>query len=490
MRTRTRAAILLPCFVLAGVMASSMTASARATPVVRHLHFEYGPLDIQPGQNIITNNKFRVPQPKEDGWVVGFKPNLRLKDGTVPPVDVIHLHHSVWANASRRDATSILFPERFFPAGEEKTGLTFPPGYGYPYRTTDLWFINYMIHDLTPRAYRVWLTYDVDFVAAVNPPVGGMRDVHPIWMDVENGKIYPVFDALKGSGTNGTFTYPDQATNPYPNGSPRNEYTLDRDGVLVETFGHLHPGGLHDDISLVRDAKTAPLFRSEAHYYEPAGAVSWDVAMTATPTNWRVAVHAGDTLRITTTYDTSHASWYESMGLAVVWMYDGTGGTDPFATRVDTPGHLTHGHLPENRNHGGKKTTLRDPTKTAAGTPTSAVDLSDFAYGATNLSQRGSVPTVPQGQSITFHNLDAASHHVWHSITACQVPCTASTGIAYPTADATVQFDSGQLGDAGPPTSGTDSWSTPTDLAPGTYSFFCRVHPFMRGAFRVTPTPS
>ena len=99
--------------------------------------------------------------------------------------------------------------------------------------------------------------------------------------------------------------------------------------MLVETFGHLHPGGLHDDISLVRDGKTALLFRSKAHYYEPAGAVSWDVAMTATDKNWRVAVHAGDTLRITTTYDTSHASWYESMGLAVVWMYDGAGGKDP-----------------------------------------------------------------------------------------------------------------------------------------------------------------
>ena len=118
------------------------------------------------------------------------------------------------------------------------------------------------------------------------------------------------------------------------------------------------------------------------------------------------------------------------------------------------PAILTHGHLPENRNHGGKKTTLADPTKAAAGAATSAVDLSDFVYGASDLSTRGPVPTVQQGQSITFHNLDAGSHKVWHSITACLAPCTASTGIAYPIADATVQFDSGQLGDAGPPTSG------------------------------------
>ena len=79
---------------------------------------------------------------------------------------------------------------------------------------------------------------------------------------------------------------------------------------------------------------------------------------------------------------------------------------------------------------------------------------------------------------------------MWHSITSCKAPCTASTGIAYPLADATVQFDSGQLGTAGAPTAGRDTWSTPTDLDPGTYTYFCRVHPFMRGAFRVVPPAS
>jgi hypothetical protein len=29
------------------------------------------------------------------------------------------------------------------------------------------------------------------------------------------------------------------------------------------------------------------------------------------------------------------------------------------------------------------------------------------------------------------------------------------------------------------------SWSTLAHLAPGTYAYFCRVQPFMRGAFRV-----
>jgi plastocyanin len=50
-----------------------------------------------------------------------------------------------------------------------------------------------------------------------------------------------------------------------------------------------------------------------------------------------------------------------------------------------------------------------------------------------------------------------------------------------------VVFDSGQLGNAGQPTAGRVTWSTPTDLPAGTYTYFCRIHPFMRGGFEVVP---
>jgi plastocyanin len=53
-----------------------------------------------------------------------------------------------------------------------------------------------------------------------------------------------------------------------------------------------------------------------------------------------------------------------------------------------------------------------------------------------------------------------------------------------------VHFDSGQLG-YGPTgysaASNRADWFTPSGLKPGTYVYFCRVHPFMRGAFRVIP---
>ena len=494
MRCPLRRSLAVALFAAMTIAASAVDATAGDTPDtgtsssgrVKHFHFEYGPIDIRPGQNVIETNRTLIPQPKINGWIVGFEPNLHMANGKVPPVDQIHLHHGVWATGNHFDKTSFPLPERFLGVGEEKTQLHLPPGYGYEYRVGDWWWLNYMIHNLTSRPYKVSITYDVDMIPADDPPPGGMKNVHPIWMDVQNGSIYPVFDVIKGSGTGGTFTYPDQAGDPYVGGKVKNQWVVDRPGVLVHTFGHLHPGGLHVDFKLSRADRTAHLFSSTAKYYEPAGAVSWDVSMTATRPDWAVAVRPGDVLKVSATYDTTRASWYESMGLGVVWMYDGPGGKDPFTTKVDTKGVLTHGHLPENDNHGGKPTTLRDPRKVADGEPTAVVDIADFLYGDSDLTARRPVPTVAQGQSIAFDNYDASGESVWHSITACKAPCTATTGVAYPLADGPIAFDSGQLGEAGAPTVGRETWQTPADLPPGTYTYFCRVHPFMRGAFRVT----
>jgi len=51
--------------------------------------------------------------------------------------------------------------------------------------------------------------------------------------------------------------------------------------------------------------------------------------MQATPDDWEVAVKAGDTLSLSTTYDTSRASWYESMGIMVVFYADAIGHHQP-----------------------------------------------------------------------------------------------------------------------------------------------------------------
>jgi plastocyanin len=422
-----------------------------------------------------------------------MQPDLRFADGSVPPVDVIHLHHGVWLNTARPDSTASV-PERFLAAGEEKTIAAFPSPYAYRYSTSDSWTLNYMLHNLTDDPMPVWVTYDFDFIPADSPSAVGVVEARPIWLDVQNGSVYPVFDVVKGDGVDGIYTYPTDVDGAYGDAPPKNEWTVDRDGVLFATAGHLHPGGLHTDLFARRDGSTAALFRSEAKYFEPAGAVSWDVAMTATTPDWAVAVKAGDVLSTTATYDSALASWYESMGIMLVWMADpppagsGVVAVDPFTTAVDKPGMLTHGHLAENDNHGGEPAgdQYLDLTALPSEAVTGAIRIQDYGYEQGDMSFATAVPAVAPGGTITYDNLDAPYlNGQWHTITSCKAPCNQSTGIAYPLADGEIPFDSGELGLGGPPTANRVTWSVPTDLPEGTYTYFCRIHPVMRGAFRI-----
>jgi hypothetical protein len=460
-------------------------------PGVEHQRYRYGPILIRPGQNPIvfrpTTEKPRVP-----GYITRFHPDLTYTDGKKPAVDVLHLHHGVWGMRN--------YPT--FAVGEEKTITQFPRGFGYRYDPSDPWVLNYMLHNLTPATARVYITWDVDFVPAPAAAAAHIKEVQPLWLDVGEG-AYPVFDAQRGWGENGRYRFPEDAR-----GAERRKIgsqqhvTAPADLTLVAAGGHVHPGGLWVDLRSSRGDQTKTIFRSEAKYYEPAGAVSWDASMTFTKPDWRVAVRKGDTLSVSTTYDTSRASWYEVMGIIdPLWYTTATdiGGRDPFTQPIDWHGVVTHGHLPENDNHGGTgRPVLPDARDMRAGAQIPLVDIKDFVYALGDLTRPGTLsrpPTVRQGGTLTFRNLDSSKGQdpalaIYHTITSCKVPCDKATGIAYPLADGKATFDSGELG-YGPrqatAAANRIEWKTPKSLSPGTYNYFCRVHPFMRGAFRVVP---
>jgi hypothetical protein len=470
----------------------------------KRIKYKVGPFNIVPGQNDIGYEVIKE-KPQEDGYITRIRPDLTYLDGRVPGVDVIHLHHGVWLNLSRQDVTRPGLPERFFAAGEEKTRMRLPKGYGYAVKGSDNLLLNHMIHNLTPVPTKVYMVYEIDFVPADSPAARGMRSVRPVWMDVKNGSLYPVFNVKKGSGRKGRYTFPNDAKNPYGGGPRANEWEVDRPGVLVATAGHLHPGGLHTDLSLRRAGakvktsrkpnaprgrgNTVHLFRSVARYYEPAGAVSWDVAMTGTPPGWKVKLRRGDVLKTSATYETRRGAWWESMGIMVAYMADGGPGKNPFKTRVDYKGTVTHGHLAENNNHGGRTTNLPDPRQLPDGVENPGnIDIVDFKYQFGDLSlppQTGLPPVIRPGQTLNFRNQIDDQRRIYHSITSCKAPCNRSTGIAYPIADGQVQFESNTLGSGVPPATGALEWKTPANLNPGTYAYFCRIHPFMRGSFRV-----
>jgi plastocyanin len=488
-------ALVLACGAAAAASAAPPTPEPGfVTPLgsqVQHLHFRYGPLQVLPGQNLIMLGPVTIEKPAYDGYMVGFRPNLVRADGTVPPVDQIHLHHGVWLNVSAGGRET-----RFAASGEEKTRVQLPPGFGYPVRGSDGWLMNYMLHNQTPVPEVVYITYDVDFVPAHSPVAAGIKPAYPLWVDVQDGSAYPVFDVHRdASDADGTFTYPAEAAPaPYPTDT-KNSRTITQDGTLIWSAGHVHPGGLHTDLYATRGDQRIELFRSDAKYYDPAGPVSWDMSMTATPPDYRVGLRKGDKLTVEATYDHRIASWYESMGIEFGWVAPADGGTplgpDPFASPPDIHGAVTHGHLPENDNHGGAPGSV-DPEKLPDGPGTigNHVGITGFEYLPGNAGLLGSFqnpPPVARGTPLTFDNFDWGEQ-IYHTITACKAPCNGSTGISYPLADGPVEFDSGELGyglTGLTAAANRSSWATPPDLPAGTYAYFCRIHPFMRGAFRV-----
>ena len=235
---------MVACLVLSLVPA----AQAALPSGTERTTYMVGPLKITPGQNRISYRPIRE-KPKVDGWITRIKPNLVNADGSVPNTDQVMFHHGVWVNLSGGNATSRL-PELFFAAGEEKTISKLPKGFGYHYKASDRWLLNHMIHNLTPKAMQLYVSYTIDFIPDTAPAAKSIKPVRPIWMDVENGRLYPVFDVYRGSGKKGKFTYPDDAVNPYPRGRQKNKWVVDRDGVLVATAGHVHTGGLYTDMWL------------------------------------------------------------------------------------------------------------------------------------------------------------------------------------------------------------------------------------------------
>ena len=110
-------------------------------------------------------------------------------------------------------------------------------------------------------------------------------------------------------------------------------------------------------------------------------------------------------------------------------------------------------------------------------------------------------PPPPSAEHIGMMRLaNAEGATIYHSVTSCKFPCLGPTGAAFPLGDGqtsqgrNIDFDSAQLG-VGPPEIGPAkqslTWSLPVTARAGyqpgeIVTYYCRIHPFMRGAFEVT----
>jgi hypothetical protein len=517
------------------------------------LRFAYGPINVKPGQNDVLVEPVTIQKPLRDGYVIGIRPNLRLPDGSVPPVEQMHLHHGTWVSAPSYGFGPGGYAP-FFAAGEEKTIASYPKGYGLAVRTTDVWLLLYMIHSATSKASQAYITYDVDFVPKAKAEALGIRPVVKLWASVRPG-AYPVFNVQRPfGGRDGLCTWPREqcaASDPWGRtfvgqGVAGNGTGVDlrlparggrlgtvssfTGGTLIGLGGHLHPGGVTNDVELVRGGRSVRILESEAVYWDrrthsrPGGPRdSWDFSMTgATLPTWGVHVEPGDIIRTNATYDTRAQSTYEDMGIVAGALVpdDARGnatapGVDPFRVRHSRAascwrhggvrarppvlcerGLVTHGHLPENENYGGP----RGSWSAKAGSSTTQLTIADFLYlpGDLSLLASAGVPRVKLGTKLGFLNAEGAL--IYHTITSCAFPCLGPTGAAFPVANGRtssgrpVDFDSAELAIGAPvigPAKQKLNWQLPVTREAGyqageVVTFYCRVHPFMRGAFEVT----
>jgi hypothetical protein len=559
----------------------------------RRMRFAYGPIHVKPGQNDVLIEPVKIEKPMRDGYITRFEPNLVLPDGTVPPVEQVHLHHGTWLSEPEYGSGP------FFAAGEEKTIAPFPTGYGMPVKATDTWLLLYMVHSAVQQPMEAYITYDIDFVPQADAEELGLKPAYPVWLDVRPS-AYPVFNVQRDyGGADNVCTWPKEecaAHDPFGKpfigqGEPGNGVGTDlelpaegeefgrsgpfRGGTLIGIGGHLHPGGLTNEIDLVRPGgetwtrtvkrrrcrraerrrsargrrdgrrrrcrtvrrtvtkhrETVRIYTGRAEYWSREDTsqgggppTSWDFSerVIGLP-YWGVHVNPGDKLRSNATYDTSYQSTYENMGIAVALFVpdkeDGTPqapGVNPFQTRGDRSidcrsgglgakraprvckggGYPTHGHYAENGNH----TTPAGEWNARSGTQTNEVGVVNFQYQPGDLSMISmtGVPTVPLGSTLRFTNLEGPL--IYHTATSCAFPCLGPTGASFPLADGRtssgtpVDFDSSEMG-VGVPYIGAAKQAldyqlpvTPEEGYRGgdIVTYFCRVHPGMRGAFEVT----
>jgi hypothetical protein len=560
------------------------------------LRFSYGPIAVKPGQNDVLVGPVTIEKPNRDGYITRFKPNLVRADGTVPPVEQVHLHHGTWLSQPSYGSGP------FFAAGEEKTIAPFPRGYGMPIKATDTWLLLYMVHSAVSQPMETYITYDIDFIPKDKGDALKIKPAYPVWLDVRPSG-YPVFNVQRGFGAKGRCTWPsDQCArfDPYGKqivgqGKPGNGIGEDlklpklgesfgaidkfTGGTLIGIGGHLHPGGIQNDIDLVRpggaDVKVREPYRTKArrkgrcvswrghrclrrkasrkvtvtryrmvtkhvdrtriyngiaHYWshtdpnqDGGPPTSWDFSMEVQGLpRWGVHVKPGDILRSNATYDTTIGASYENMGISVALLAPDSDGkpsapaVDPFAStwlKPDGPwssakdcgpahgtlcetGAVTHGHYKENGNYGG----AGGDWNATQGPETNNIAIANFLYEPGDLSTKSStgIPRVPLGSSLQFTNAEGAG--VYHTITTCAFPCLGQTGAAFPLSDGktnkgrALDLDSAELG-LGAPAVGAASnrldYSVPVTPQAGfsdgeIVTYYCRIHPFMRGAFEVT----
>lgn len=420
------------------------------------------------------------------------------------------------------------------------------PIYGQYIGATGPQLMIYMLHNKTSQPLEVYIALDVTFKHGSQQELAalGGRPHHDV-SGVLFGRTYDVPREPDGDGVYETTR--DSRRGPIEWTSTVDGTLIGTGGhlhpggmrVVVENMGSEEQPcaddgrGYGGTLLLVSDA----LFRNAMF--------SEDFQMEVTNQGFRAPIHKGDRIRITGVYENKDHAWYDVMtheGLYIDEAQPPRGRCAPeligaaAEPQVEIRRHRhrrvryrVHRHERADgtvfrhrhrrvviRRHRHRVRVAPDPTAGVPNRPwsdhpdlfcgeefgaapcelpeeerppgrvTDTVTIANFLYLPGDRGMEGvdgSPVRVPKGTSLRFVNADQLLN-IRHSVTTCAWPCNGPYVANYPFPDG--RWDSGTLGydviDGGNP---NPVASTPPDLEVGKYSYFCRIHPWMRGAFEV-----
>ena len=508
------------------------------------LRYYFGPYNVPPGQDA---NRVDIDLPVYDGYIVSIEPGMkRVENLTEPGRQEAHIHHAHWFGldpGNEEDNYTKGNTEWIFGNGDEETKADFSersdaepngPIYGQYVGRAGPQLMIYMLHNKTSQPLNVWISLEVTFIHGTKQELKakGGRPYHDI-SGVLFGRTFDVPRQPDGDG----MWMEGKDTKPI-------EWTSTVDGTMIGTGGHLHPGGLTvhvenmgpKDNPCPNDRRGVQggtlLYRGDA-LFRNGVRFSEDYQMKVTHPNWRAPIRKGDRIRITGVYENKDHAWYTAMtheGIYIDEQQPPKGRCKPYLVgdvqeqktvtklgkkrvkwSISKRGRL----IRKARREKTQVTVGVDPTEGVPNRPfgrhadpvcgilgspecekpeaarppgrrTNEVTIANFLYmpGDQALSgEDGAPPRIKEGESLRFVNGDQAAN-IRHTVTTCRWPCNGRYVANYPLADGI--WDSTTLGydaiDGGNPNPVAE---TPKDLKAGKYAYFCRIHPWMRGAFEV-----